>query len=76
MATSERKKAYDSKYIKENLRQYMLRVSKKNAQPMINWLDSKKNVNDYLKSLIEEDMIRNGINPNEELKEWKEGNEA
>lgn len=66
MATSERKKAYDSKYIKENLRQYMLRVSKKNAQPMINWLDSKKNVNDYLKSLIEEDMIRNGINPKEE----------
>jgi hypothetical protein len=66
MATNERKKAYDAEYTKKYLKQYILRISRKTSQNVIDWLSSKENVNDYIKSLVEEDMIRNGINPKEE----------
>ena len=80
MATNERKRAYDAEYTKKYLKQYILRVSRKTSQNVIDWLSSKENVNDYIKSLVEADMIKHGINPNEEQEDQDEqesnGNQA
>ena len=53
---TDNKKAYDAKYLKENLRQVALKISRIHEQDMIDWLESKQNINKYVKALIREDM--------------------
>lgn len=53
---SDKQKAYDAKYLKENTRQFMLKVSRIHDPDMVDWLESKGNINQYLKQLIKEDM--------------------
>lgn len=48
-------------YIKENLRQFMLKVNRKHEPDMIAWLESQPNVQAYLKTLIRQDMEAHGI---------------
>ena len=53
---TENQKAYNAKYIKENQRQFMLKVNKLLDPEMVAWLESKDNIQQYLKQLIREDM--------------------
>ena len=53
---TENQKAYNAKYIKENQRQFMLKVNKLLDPEMVTWLESKDNIQQYLKQLIREDM--------------------
>ena len=56
---SEHQKQYNSGYVKENLRQFMLKVNRKLDPDMVEWLESKDNVQAYLKELIRKDMESN-----------------
>ena len=47
---------YNAGYVKENIRQFMLKVNKKLDPEMVEWLESKENVQSYLKDLIRKDM--------------------
>ena len=53
---TENQKAYNAKYIKENQRQFMLKVNKLLDPEMVTWLESKENMQQYLKQLIRDDM--------------------
>ena len=53
---SEKRAQYEIKYIRENQRQFMLKVNKKLDPDMVAWLESKENVQAYLKDLIRKDM--------------------
>ena len=50
---------YNAGYVKENIRQFMLKVNKKLDPEMVEWLESKENVQSYLKDLIRKDMESN-----------------
>lgn len=50
------KKKYTIDYIKNNTRQFMIKVSRIYEQDMIDFLEAKENVNEYVKRLIREDM--------------------
>ena len=54
--TSEKRVQYETQYIRENQRQFMLKVNRKIDPDMIDWLESKENVQAYLKDLIRKDM--------------------
>ena len=54
--TSEKRVQYETQYIRENQRQFMLKVNRKIDPDMIDWLESKENVQSYLKDLIRKDM--------------------
>ena len=54
--TSEKRVQYEIQYIRENQRQFMLKVNRKIDPDMIDWLESKENVQSYLKDLIRKDM--------------------
>ena len=59
MPSEERKQAkavYDMEYMKKNVRQYGIKVNKLLEPDMVEWLNSKQNVNQYVKSLIAADM--------------------
>ena len=47
---------YNSGYVKENIRQFMLKVNRKLDPEMVEWLENKENVQAYLKDLIRKDM--------------------
>lgn len=47
---------YNIDYIKANQRQFMLKVNRNIDPDMIAWLESKDNVQAYLKELIRADM--------------------
>ena len=50
------KTEYDIKYVKQNQRQFMLKVNRIHNPEMVEWLESKDNVQAYLKELIQRDM--------------------
>ena len=47
---------YNIDYIKANQRQFMLKVNRNIDPDMVAWLESKDNVQAYLKELIRADM--------------------
>lgn len=51
---------YVTKYIKNNIRRFELKLSKKNDAEIIKHLESKPNTNKYLKELILEDIKKGG----------------
>jgi len=53
---SEKRKQYEIDYIKQNQRQFMLKVNRKTDPDMVDWLESQENVQAYLKDLIRKDM--------------------
>lgn len=53
---SEKRKKYEIDYIKQNQRQFMLKVNRKTDPDMVDWLESQENVQAYLKDLIRKDM--------------------
>ena len=53
---SEKRKQYEIQYTRENQRQFMLKVNRKLEPDMVTWLESKDNVQAYLKELIRKDM--------------------
>lgn len=55
-AVSDKRKQYEIDYIKQNQRQFMLKVNRKTDPDMVAWLESKENVQAYLKDLIRADM--------------------
>ena len=52
----EKRKQYEIDYIKQYQRQFLLRVNRKLEPDMVTWLESKDNVQAYLKELIRKDM--------------------
>ena len=53
------KNAYDKGYIKENQRQFMLKVNRIHDADMVTWLESQSSIQTYLKNLIRTDMEKN-----------------
>lgn len=43
---------YITKYIKTNIRRFEIKLSKKYDAELIDWLESKENITDYIKNLI------------------------
>ena len=62
MAAFDRRK-YEVEYVKKNLRQFMLKLSRLYEPEMVEWLESKDNVQAYLKELIRKDMEESGHAP-------------
>lgn len=52
------RKAYNGEYLKQNLRQFMLKVNKKTDPEMVAWLEGQESVQTYLKDLIRADMAK------------------
>ena len=57
------KAKYTAEYIKKHIRQFMFKLSRIYDEDMIKWLESKDNVNEYLKSLVQKDMEESGHAP-------------
>jgi hypothetical protein len=53
---TERGKQYDLEYIKTFQRQFMLKCNRKTEPELVEWLESKENVQTYLKELIRKDI--------------------
>ncbi len=53
------KTSYTIDYIKTKQRQFMFKLSKLYDTEMIEWLESKENINAYIKELIKKDMEQN-----------------
>lgn len=53
---TENQRLYNLKYIKENQRQFMIKVNRIHEPEMVTWLESKENISQYVKQLIREDM--------------------
>ena len=47
---------YEVDYIRQNQRQFMVKVNRKLEPEMVDWLEAKDNVQAYVKQLIREDM--------------------
>lgn len=60
MATFDKAK-YDSAYIKENQRQFLVKVNRKHEPEMVKWLESIGATQTYIKELIRQDMAAHGI---------------
>ena len=50
------KKQYDTNYVKANVRQFIFKLNRQYDQEMIQHLEGQKNINEYLKTLILQDM--------------------
>lgn len=50
------KQQYDSNYVKANVRQFMVKVSRIYEPELITWLESKENVAQYIRDLVRKDM--------------------
>lgn len=50
--------SYITKYIKENIRRFEFKMSKKTDKELIEWLEAQPNKNEYIKSLILADKKR------------------
>ncbi len=50
------KQAYDSQYVKQFKRQFMLKVSRIYDADIVEWLEAKDNLQTYLKDLIRKDI--------------------
>ena len=60
MPSSRKKLDYDNKYIKEHYKPYYLRLNYEKDQELIEHLDRQHNKNEYLKTLISNDMKTQG----------------
>ena len=58
MGATKHKIEYNIEYVKQNQRQFMLKVNRKIDPDMVDWLESKENVQAYLKELIRADMTK------------------
>lgn len=54
------KMKYDINYTKQYQRQFMVKVNRKLEPELVTWLESKENVQAYIKELIRKDMETNG----------------
>ena len=54
----ENQRQYRIDYVRQNQRQFMLKVNRKIDPDMVDWLESKENVQAYLKELIRADMTK------------------
>lgn len=50
---------YQSDYIRDHLRQIMVKISKEKEADLIEWLESKESMQAYIKDLIRQDMEKN-----------------
>ena len=56
MPKTEHGKQYDLEYVKTFQRQFMLKCNRKTEPELVEWLESKENVQTYLKELIRKDI--------------------
>lgn len=54
------KSEYITKYIKDNLRRFEIKLNKNTDADLIAWLNRQKPVNQYIKNLIEQDKKKSG----------------
>lgn len=52
------KNEYLTNYIKTNIRRFEIKLSKIYDPDIIKWLESQKNLTEYIKNLVIEDMKR------------------
>lgn len=57
----EAKNAYNTRYKKENMRQFSFWASKKYDKDIIEFIESLENRTEYIKKLIRDDMKKSGI---------------
>jgi len=50
------KNEYLNNYIKNNIRRFEIKLSRIYDPELINWLESKQNLTEYIKNLVVEDM--------------------
>ncbi len=53
---TENQKAYNDKYQKANIKQFLIKANRNLEPDLIKWLESKDNIQQYVKQLIREDM--------------------
>lgn len=53
---NEKKRDYDIKYMREKCRMVRLQLNRENDKDIVEHLESKDNINAYLKELIRKDM--------------------
>lgn len=63
------KVAYNTDYIRKNLRQFMVKVSRIHEPELVEWLEGKDNVQAYIKGLIKADMEKSKQEQNHEVSE-------
>jgi hypothetical protein len=56
---------YRNDYAKNNYKQILLRFNKttRSGRGYIKWLEEQENIHEYIRDLIETDMLRQGIDP-------------
>ena len=59
MAQTDRAK-YEIEYRKKNVKQVMCKLNRNTDPDLIEWIESKENMQGYLKSLIRKDMEGHG----------------
>ncbi len=58
----ENKLAYNNEYNRKNYRSFSIRFNREDEKKIIKWLEKKKNLKQYLKTLIVRDMNENALN--------------
>ncbi len=58
----ENKLAYNNEYNRKNYRSFSIRFNREDEKKIIKWLEKKKNLKQYLKTLIVRDMNENTLN--------------
>ncbi len=58
----ENKLAYNNEYNRKNYRSFSIRFNREDEKKIIKWLEKKKNLKQYLKTLIVRDMNENVLN--------------
>lgn len=53
---TENQKAYNDKYQKVNIKQFLIKANRNLEPDLIKWLESKDNIQQYVKQLVREDM--------------------
>ena len=56
MPKTEHGKQYNLDYVKNFQRQFMLKCNRKTEPELVEWLESKENIQTYLKELIRKDI--------------------
>lgn len=49
---------YNVKYVRENYRQFMIKVNRNTDPDLVAWLESQENVQTYIRELVRKDMKR------------------
>ena len=60
------KRQYNIDYVKSNIRQFMVKVSRVHEPEMIEWLESKDSIQSYIRELIRADMEKQKEEQNNE----------